>query len=101
MLNLSVIADDMQEYDELNEINNQLTLIYKNLLLVNAPINSQVITIATGNLYQVAEQYYGDATLWNVIANANNLVDPQINELINLVIPPIINSDNTGGILSA
>lgn len=54
----------------------------------------QTITVAGGNLYQIALQYLGDATQWNRIAQANKLIDPFLSGVVTLVIPSV---DPTAG----
>jgi nucleoid-associated protein YgaU len=55
----------------------------------------RTITVAGGNLYQLAMQYLNDATQWNRIAQANNLIDPVLIGLTTLKIPPV--DSNAGG----
>jgi hypothetical protein len=38
----------------------------------------QIIQETGGNLFQMAAKYYGDATMWWWIAQANNLTDPML-----------------------
>ena len=45
------------------------------------------ITVAGGNLFQIAAQYLGDATQWLRIAQANGLTDPMLFGVVTLVIP--------------
>jgi hypothetical protein len=47
----------------------------------------QKITLAGGNLYQLAAQYLGDATQWVRIAQLNGLSDPMLSGLNTLLIP--------------
>lgn len=47
----------------------------------------KTITVAGGDLYRLAAVYYGDATLWTVIAQANGMSDPFFSGLMTLVIP--------------
>lgn len=97
-LDLAQQASLMEQLDATYKLQAQLSLISKNLLLINAPPNAQVITVVGGNLYQLAEKYYNDATLWNLIADVNNIADPEIVGQVTLLIPPI-NTSQTGGIL--
>lgn len=53
------------------------------------------ITVAGGNLYQLALQYLNDATQWNRIAQTNNLIDPMLSGLVTLQIPSV--DPNAGG----
>ncbi len=45
------------------------------------------IQVVNPNLAQLAAQYYGDATQWRTLANANNLIDMQPSGSYSLVIP--------------
>ncbi len=57
----------------------------------------QTITIAGGNLFQIAAQYLNDAKQWIRIAELNNLSDPMLSGVVTLLIPdPDPNA--TGGI---
>lgn len=76
-----------------------LQRISANLALINSPPNAVVINVMNTTLFKLAEQYYGDATQWAVIANANGLSDPMINGPTTLLIPPW-NQQDTGGILN-
>lgn len=58
----------------------------KNLQQVNS--SQQTVTVGGGNLYDLAAKYYGDATAWTLIAQANGLTDPQITGIATLIIPP-------------
>jgi nucleoid-associated protein YgaU len=64
------------------------------------PPDTRTVTVIGGNLYELAVKYYNDALQWTVIADANNLTDPQIVGQMTLIIPPRSPTD-TGGILSA
>jgi nucleoid-associated protein YgaU len=57
------------------------------------------VTTAGGNLFQIAQDEYGDATDWTAIAQANDLTDPFVQGIETLVIPPTPVSN--GGILSS
>ncbi len=57
----------------------------------------KTITVAGGNLYQLALQHLGDATQWNRIAQANGLLDPVIVGVVTLKIPSV-NAAATGGV---
>ena len=58
-----------------------------NVMAANGP-TAKTITVGGGSLQQVAAQQYGDATLWPVIAQANNISDPQLTGINTLIIPP-------------
>ena len=56
---------------------------------------SAQITVAGGNLFQIAAEHYGDAMGWVQIAQANGLTDPQIKGVTTLYIPDF-NGDTSG-----
>lgn len=48
-------------------------------------------------LFHLAAKYYGSATLWNRIAEANGRTDPKISGVVELVMPQ--DPSDNGGIL--
>jgi nucleoid-associated protein YgaU len=56
---------------------------------------SQQITVAGGNLFQIAAQYLNDATQWLRIAQMNGLTDPILTGVVTLQIPDV--NPNAGG----
>jgi hypothetical protein len=57
----------------------------------------QTITVAGGNLFQIAATELGDATQWIRIAQLNNISDPMLVGIVILTIPNI-NQGAGGGI---
>jgi hypothetical protein len=57
-------------------------------------MTAQTVTVVGGNLFALAALYLNDATQWIRIAQANNIVDPQLVGITTLVIPPV---DPTAG----
>lgn len=55
----------------------------------------QSITVAGGNLFQIAAQQLGDATQWIRIAQLNAITDPSLIGLTTLTIPDA--DPNAGG----
>jgi len=55
----------------------------------------QTMTIAGGNLFQLAATELGDATQWIRIAQLNNLSDPMLSGVVTLLIPD--RNPNAGG----
>lgn len=55
----------------------------------------RTVTVAGGNLYDLALQHLGAADQWNRIAQANNLIDPVLIGLNTLKIPSV--DTNAGG----
>ena len=60
----------------------------------------KTITVAGGNLFQIALDQLGDATQWNRIAILNGLVDPFLTGIIALRIPQR-DPDAGGGVYGA
>ena len=58
------------------------------------------VTVVNTTLFHVAALYLGDATLWNLIANANGLSDPLIVGTVQLVLPLIPSTSTITGLLS-
>lgn len=56
------------------------------------------VVVSGGDLYHYALQYLSDASQWNRIAQANNLLDPVIVGTMTLQIPSV-NPNAGGGIL--
>ena len=92
-----VIAIQMNQLYSLYEIDALLQGIYNNLALISEGSNGQIINVMNANLYQLAAKYYGDATAWTVIAQANGLTDPYVVGPIQLIIPS--SAISTGGVL--
>lgn len=59
----------------------------------------KTITIAGGNLFQIAAAELGDATQWIRIAQLNNLSDPMLSGVVTLLIPDP--NPNAGGGIAA
>ena len=47
----------------------------------------RTITVAGGNLFQIAAEQLGDATQWNRIALLNGLNDPMLAGVMTLLVP--------------
>lgn len=95
-LALTAQTNQVFQLNNLLNISGVLGRISGNLASANSSPNT--IAVAGGNLFQIAEQQYGDATAWTTIANANGLTDPFVQGVQTLTIPP--QSDQSGGILS-
>ncbi len=59
----------------------------------------KTVTIAGGNLFQIAATELGDATQWIRIAQLNNLSDPMLSGVSTLLIPD--RDPNAGGGIAA
>lgn len=53
------------------------------------------ITVTSGNLFHIATIYLADATQWIRIAQLNNISDPMLDGVTNLLIPDA--NPNAGG----
>lgn len=58
-----------------------------NLALSQSAATPKTVTVAGGNLYDIAAAQYGDGTQWTKIAAANNLTDPALTGINTLTIP--------------
>ncbi len=59
----------------------------------------QTVTVAGGNLFQIAARQLGDATQWIRIAQLNKISDPVLLGVTTLLIP-MVNPQAGGGIVS-
>jgi hypothetical protein len=57
------------------------------------------LTVAGGNLFQIAAQQLNDATQWIRIAQLNGINDPMLTGVVTLLIPDI--DANAGGGIAA
>ena len=55
----------------------------------------KTVTVAGGNLFQIALEQLGDATQWDRIAILNGMVDPFLTGIVTLKIPQA--DPNAGG----
>lgn len=81
----------------LAELNNVLGRMSSNVIAVTA--SPTTVAVVGGNLFQVANQQYGDATAWTGIARANGLTDPFVSGVKVLKIPQV--ADGAAGVLVA
>lgn len=93
-----VFAEDSYQLSNLYFLQNVLAQIQKNLELISFGNAGTVLTVVNANLFQLAAVYYQDATQWTTIANANNLVDPEVPGPLTILIPA--QSLPSGGILT-
>lgn len=95
---LSVYLEQLNLLYQLNFVVNRMS---DNLMLIDSGADGTILTINGANLFQLAAQYYGDATQWTTIARANNLDDPEIlpGNIMTLIIPKNPNA-STCGVLS-
>ncbi|MDR3536526.1 MAG: hypothetical protein P4L71_08500 [Acetobacteraceae bacterium] len=54
------------------------------------------ITVTRGNLFQIAAQYLGDATMWIYLAQLNQIKDPSIQAVTVLTLPAASNLQGGG-----
>lgn len=90
-------ASAMSQLPQLYHLQAVLGRMGGNLASIGSSGNS--VTIAGGNLFDLASTNYSDATAWTAIARANGLSDPQLSGVNTLLIPPI--PDNSGGVLNS
>ena len=93
----NILSQQLNQLSALYNIQNILQNIYNNLALISEGDVGKTINVNNVSLFALAAQYYGDATSWTVIAQANGLYDPMITSPMQLVIPTT--AVNTGGIL--
>lgn len=85
--NLLSQADQSTRIPALYSLQNVLGRLNKNVNSGQTADGVRTVTQSGGNLYQVASDQYGDASLWSSIASANDLTDPQLSGINTLTIP--------------
>ena len=80
-------SSTFQQIGSVAKIINALTIVAKNLQNGQAPLT---VPLMGGNLMQLAAQYYGDASQYTLLKEANNLTSFRLptGVITNLVIPP-------------
>ena len=58
--------------------------------------DAPTVVVNNTNLYKLAAKYYGDASQWTIIAEANGLIDPEIYGTVKLIIPDWDGNDRGG-----
>jgi ethanolamine utilization microcompartment shell protein EutS len=85
--NVLAQVDQSTKLPALYQLNNVLSRLNKNVQSGQTADGVRTITISGGNLYQVSSDQYGDPSLWESIASANGLSDPQLTGINTLTIP--------------
>ena len=94
---LTAQVANASQLNSLYQLNDMASRMSANLgAATTSPIT---VTTAGGNLFQIAQDQYGDANEWVGIANANGLVDPFIQGTQTLTIPT--QPDTADGVLRA
>lgn len=92
------LAENLKELSNLYNIEALLIQIQRNITLINQGLIGRTITVNGGSLYALAAEYYSDATLWTVIANANGLVDPELPAGVSMTLSIPQQTVDNGGI---
>lgn len=66
---------------------------------IAAALPMALVRVSNTNLYRLAADHLGDATLWTYIAEANGLIDPWVVPLTEIRIPDPQGLVSTGGVL--
>lgn len=85
--NLLLQLDHTTRIPSLYRLQDVLGRLNKNVNAGQTASGVRAVTLSGGNLYQVASEQYGDASLWTSIADANDLSDPQLSGIHTLNIP--------------
>jgi len=82
---------------KLSQLDAVFSRIDSNLGQVNSSLKT--VSVAGGNLYDLAVKYYGKASSFTTLATANNLTDPELVGVVTLNVAK--DTNDTGGILEA
>lgn len=85
--NLLLQSDHTTRIPVLYHLQDALGRLNKNVNAGQRGEGRRAVTLAGGNLYQIASEQYGDASMWTRIAEANDLADPQLSGIHTLFIP--------------
>ncbi len=85
--NLLTQADQVTKIPALYNMQSVLSRLNKNVQSGQTADGVREITLSGGNLYQVAADQYGDASLWGSLASANNITDPQLTGINTIIVP--------------
>ncbi|WP_313188889.1 hypothetical protein [Pantoea sp.] len=85
--NLLLQSDHTTRIPALYRLQEILGRLNKNVNSGQTADGVRAVTLSGGNLYQVASEQYGDASLWASIAEANDLTDPHLSGIRTLKIP--------------
>ena len=85
--NLLTQADGMTRIPALYNLSNVLGRVDKNVRTGQTANGVKTITLSGGNLYQIASDQYGDATLWESLATVNGIDDPQLTGINSIQVP--------------
>ena len=88
----------MTNYPILQNITSLSARMTRNVTMGSLSGSSRTVQAGGGTLFDVAQQQYGDATLWPAIAKASGLVDTAISGIKTLVVPN--NPPASGGVVS-
>lgn len=77
----------LNQLPQLYNLQSVLNRMGGNLSLIHGAQGGKSIVTTGGNLFDLAQQYYGDASKWASIALANGLTDPQLTGVNTLTIP--------------
>lgn len=88
----------MTNYPILQNITSLSTRMTRNVSLGGLTGSSKTVQAGGGTLFDVAQQQYGDATMWSTIAKASGLVDTAISGIKTLIVPT--NPPASGGIVT-
>lgn len=93
-------ANQLQAMDDLGELYRMeasLARLDTNLMSIGS--TGATVIQAGGDLYRLATHAYGDATAWVDIARATGLVDPMLDGIVTLTVPPGVSGAD--GVLNA
>lgn len=82
---------------KLAQLNSVLSRMGTNLGQINS--STKTITVAGGNLFDMAAKAYRTASGWTTLASANGRTDPELTGINTLTVPK--NTNDTGGILES
>ncbi len=89
---MNVQAENLEKLNNLYVMQSLLINMETNIYLIEQGSAGEVIQVSNANLFQLAAKYYGDATKWTAIAEANGLTDPVVQPTLTASLDPNFSS---------
>ena len=68
---------------------------------IGSTVSAELVRVSNTSLFHLAARYLGDATLWYILADLNNIDDPWIVKMTEIKIPDATGVVSNGGVRSA
>jgi hypothetical protein len=73
-------------------------IVQPEITYVAETVPAKPVRVSDTTLFRVALDQFGDPLKWGAIAEANDLIDPWIVELVEILVPPVAPTGQSTGI---